>query len=228
MKTYYHFTSDKLRDGRPIPPIGEWLEHEGPVIPCKSGLHASEHPADAIEFAPGCMLHLVELDEKIIRHGGDKVVTSRRKILATIDATGLLRDYARWCALRVIDKWDAPEVVKRYLETGDDTLRSEAAWAAWTARAAWTEAAWAAARAARTAAADAPWTAACSSAAAARAAWTAAAEEPWTPACSSAAARAARTAATRAARKARAATEREEKQEQRNRLLELVNKAFGI
>jgi hypothetical protein len=37
MKHYYHFTSDKLRDGRPIPAIGEWLEHIGPIVPCQSG-----------------------------------------------------------------------------------------------------------------------------------------------------------------------------------------------
>ena len=48
MKTYYHFTGDTLRDGRPIPKPGVWLKHDGPVIPCKSGLHASEHPFDAL------------------------------------------------------------------------------------------------------------------------------------------------------------------------------------
>ena len=48
-----------------------------------------------------------------------------------------LREFARWCALQVIDLWDAPDVVRRYLETGDETLRdasqSAALSAAWDA-----------------------------------------------------------------------------------------------
>ena len=127
---YYHFTSDKLRDGSPIPPVGEWIEHLGPVIPCQSGLHASAHPSDALKYAPGCRLHLVELGGEIIPHGKDKVAASRRRIISTIDAADLLREYARWCALQVIDLWHAPDVVRKYLETGDDNLRSEAAMAA--------------------------------------------------------------------------------------------------
>ena len=117
----YHFTSDTLRDGTPIPPIGEWLEHEGEIIPCKSGLHASEHPLDALKYAPGVRLHLVELDGDMMPHGDpvDKHVGRRRKILKSIDATELLREFARWCALQVIHLWDAPDVVKKYLETGN-------------------------------------------------------------------------------------------------------------
>ena len=83
--------------------------------------------------------------------------------------------FARWCALRVVHLWYCPDVVKRYLETGDEGLRDAArtaalaaartvalnavhaaAWnAAWNAaRAAWNaaDAAWNASRAARTAA----------------------------------------------------------------------------
>ena len=38
----------------------------------------------------------------------------------------MLREFARWCALSVIDKWDAPEIVRRYLETGDESIRAAA------------------------------------------------------------------------------------------------------
>ena len=163
----YHFTGDTLRDGRPIPAIGEWLDHPGPIVPCESGLHASEHPFDALQFAPGPMLHLVELDGEIQTHGNppDKIVGRRRRIVASIDATDLLREFARWCALQVVHLWQCPDVVRRYLETGDESIRvaardavRAAAWdSAWAAA---KDAAWAAARAAaKDAAKDAAWAA---------------------------------------------------------------------
>jgi hypothetical protein len=121
---------------------------------------------------------LVECDD-IVDEEGDKFVCRRRKILVTVDAAAVLRAFARWCALSVIDKWDAPEEVVRYLRTGDDSLRSAAesaarsAWAAWAAvwsaeSAAW--AAWAAGAAARSAesAAESARSAAWSAAGAAR------------------------------------------------------------
>ena len=173
MKTYYHFTSDKLRDGRDIPAIGEWLEHNGDVIPCESGLHASPTAFDALQYAPGAMLHKVYLDGVIVEHGSpvDKYAASRRVIVASIDATDVCRRFARRVALDVAHLWDMPDVVRRYLETGDESLR-DAAWvgawdatgdAAWGARAAAyaaRDAAWAAWVAARDAARDAAWAAA--------------------------------------------------------------------
>jgi len=117
----YHFTSDTLRNGEPLPPIGEWLEHSGPIIPCASGLHMSEHPFDALIYAPGCLLHYVELEGDLQSHSKDKWLGRRRKIIKTVDATELLQSFARWCALQVIDLWDAPDSVKRYLETGDES-----------------------------------------------------------------------------------------------------------
>ena len=126
----YHFTSDKLRDGRPIPPIGEWLVHEGEIRMCESGLHASKEPFDALQYAPGSMLHLVEVQGEII-HQNDKLVARKRKIIASFDAEKLLRDFARECALEVYHLWgnektDPKGVCKRYLETGDKKLRAAA------------------------------------------------------------------------------------------------------
>jgi hypothetical protein len=124
----YHFTSDKLRNGRPIPAVGEWLKHEGEIEPCKSGLHASEHPLDALKYAPGPFLHLVELEGDLKSHGNpvDKWVGRRRKIIATVNMEELLKKFARWCALQVAHLWDAPQVVREYLETGEKSLRKEA------------------------------------------------------------------------------------------------------
>lgn len=129
----YHFTGERLHNGQPIPGIGEWLVHDGPIVPCESGLHASEHPYDALGYAPGPMLHLVELEGDLVEHNGDKWVGRQRRILASIDATGLLGEFARWCAWQVIDLWEAPPVVRTYLTTGDPVVRAAAGEAAWAA-----------------------------------------------------------------------------------------------
>jgi len=99
--------------------------------------------------------------------------------------------FARWSALQVTHLWDCPDVVKQYLETGDEELRDAAwnaaraaartagrdatwaAWNAWGARAAW-NAAHASARASARAAADAAWDAWNAACTAADAAWNAA------------------------------------------------------
>ena len=140
--TAYHFTSDKLRDGRPIPAIREELRHDGRVKICASGLHASRHVFDALRFAPGHMLHKVECRE-IVAEEDDKLVCRSRTITTTIDATDVLRRFARKSALEVIHLWDAPDVVRKYLETGDERSRAAASDAA---RAAARDAAWDAAR----------------------------------------------------------------------------------
>ena len=125
-------------------------------------------------------MHLVELDGEIIPHGNpvDKVVAHRRKIVKTIDAAELCRAYSRRVALDVIHLWDAPGVVTRFLETGDESLRAAARFAAWdaawdalraAARDAARDAAWDAVRAAaRDAARDAAWDAAWDAARAAK------------------------------------------------------------
>ena len=111
------------------------------------------------------------------------VTKSSKHLVACLEATGLLRQFARSCALDVIHLWKPPAVVKEYLKTGNEALRdaardaadaasntasaaANAAWAAANAANAASNAAWAAANAARAAA----WAAA--GAAARDAAWT--------------------------------------------------------
>ena len=167
----YHFNTGRLRDGRNLPPLGEWLEHDGPIVPCERGLHASEHPFDALQYAPGTTLDMVDLEGELVTHGNpvDKLCGRRRCRIASIDATALLREFARWCAQQVLPLWDAPDVVKEFLKTGREDLmaaaRAAAEDAAWDAA----EAAWNAARAAACAAAwaaawDAARNAACAAA----------------------------------------------------------------
>jgi hypothetical protein len=190
-KIYYHFTKETLRDGTPIPPVGEWLTYDGAIVMCESGLHASATPYDALQYAPGQLLHQVELDGIADTHA-DKVVAKRRKIVATIDATTLLRAFARKQALSVIHLWGCPAITKQYLETGEESIRS-AADAAWSAAYAARSAVYAA-RSAAGSAADAAWSEAyaayaADAADAADAAWSAArsaADAAWSAAWSEA------------------------------------------
>ena len=161
----WHFSTGKLGygDGREII-IGKTHKVKGPLELCACGLHASERIIDALQYAHGPMVYKVRLHGKILR-GDDKACATQRTYLAGFDATDILRLFARKCALDVIHLWDAPDVVKRYLETGDESLRDAAgdaagaaaawaaagdaaAWAAAGAAAAWA-AAWAAAGAAQ-------------------------------------------------------------------------------
>ena len=144
----WHFCGDTLRDGRPIPADGVTLRHDGEIVPCKSGLHASERLIDALQYAPGPLLCRVRLGGKMVPHGGDKFAAAERTILWRFDATEVLRAFGLQCALEVIDLWDAPAAVREYLETGREDIRlaaRKAIIADWDARWNFT---WAAARAA--------------------------------------------------------------------------------
>lgn len=130
-------------DGREIK-IGETIRFDGELALCKSGLHASRDLWAAFLYAPGPVLCRVRCGGKILTDT-DKIVCSERTVLWMADASWMLHEFARLCALDVIHLWDAPEVVKEYLDTGDESKRAAARAAAGAAAGA---AAWAAAGAA--------------------------------------------------------------------------------
>jgi hypothetical protein len=171
----YHFVGDTLRDGRPVPPDGEWLVHDGPVVLCESGLHASRRPWHALQYAPGETLCLVEVED-IVAEEADKLVARRRRIVRRVDLTADLRSFARACARDVLHLWSPPDIVRRYLETGEESIREaawdaakEASWAAeWAAEWAAASAASAARAAAGASAKEAAWAAAWAAASAAQ------------------------------------------------------------
>ena len=137
-------------DRRKVVP-GRTMKFKGDVVICESGFHASVRAIDALANAPGPIIQRVECFDLGDPQGEtDKLVCRERKCLWMADATSTLRQFARWCALSVIDKWDAPPIVRQYLETGDELIRAAASSAAWNA--AW-NAAWDAASAAASAAA---------------------------------------------------------------------------
>ena len=152
MTEMYHFHGPTLRDGSLVPPIGVRLVHDGPLVICKAGFHASPRIIDALKWAPGNILDGVILSGERIDER-DKSVARERTRVWSLDAEALLREFARWAALHVIRLWTAPPIIVEYLTTGDPKLRDDA-WIA-AAEAAAKAAEWAAARAAGAARADA-------------------------------------------------------------------------
>lgn len=170
----WHFTGATLRDGSPLPEIGEWEQYNGLCVMCKSGLHVGKTPWDALRYAPGENLRYVEYADVQGEHT-DKILCRRRRTVVQMDATEMLRYFARMRALSVVHLWEAPEVVLDYLMTGDEQIRAAARDAAWAAAGA------AARDAAGAAAWDAAWDAAWAAAwdAARSAAWAAAGDAAW-------------------------------------------------
>src|SRR5271166_491861 len=114
----WHFVGDKLRNGDLIPLDGVTLRFSGRLRMCESGFHASRRIIDALRYAPGDTVCRVLIGGDIIEEP-DKLVASERSILWRLDAKELLTEFTRKIALSVIHLWNAPDVVKRYLETGD-------------------------------------------------------------------------------------------------------------
>ena len=170
-----------LRDGLPVV-LGEWRRHEGPLVPCESGLHLCDRALDALHYAPGVIVCRVEWRGECVKEA-DKRCVRERRVLWSIYAEPVLPRFARACALDVIHLWKAPAAVQRYLVTGDDSLRAAAWAAAWDISGAAARAtSWdIAGAAARDAAWDAAWAATWDAAgtAARAASWDAARAAAW-------------------------------------------------
>jgi hypothetical protein len=157
-KYAWHFLTDLgggkygLLDERPRPATGRWLRHEGKIQICARGLHASYRAWDALHYAPSNYVTRVEVRGDVYEQS-DKLVCRERKIVWGYDAEHVLRKFSRDQALSCLHEWDAPQVVRQWLETGDESLRSAARSAAESAaesaaRSAAESAAWSAARSA--------------------------------------------------------------------------------
>ena len=137
----WHFVGKTLRDGSRIPRNGVWLKYSGAIEICQAGYHASREPFDALTYAPGDTLCLVECRGAVIEQA-DKLVCSERRIIARMDASELLRYYTRMQAVSCVENCDLPDVVLDWLMTGDKEIQAAALSAAWSAAesAAWSAA----------------------------------------------------------------------------------------
>jgi len=160
----WHFSGEYLRFDLNKTRVVQGLRvtcEEQRIKPATYGLHASEQAIDALSYAPhnSRIVSRVELDGCII-DDRDNYCASERTHLRVADCTEAVQRFARLCALDVIHLWDAPDVVRRFLETGDRAIVE----AAWNAAMDAADAAWITARDARAvqaarAAADAAWAA---------------------------------------------------------------------
>lgn len=146
MAEMWHFIADnKLRDGSEPAPVGGVERWDGPVVLCRSGLHACPRALDALKYAPsgapsGTIQVRLVLLSGIVLADDDKAAASERHILASADCTRELHEFALWCAesvryLMVDSRSTTALTVKRSWLDGqatDDEL--SAAWAAaWAA-----------------------------------------------------------------------------------------------
>ncbi len=114
----WHFLADTglLRNGDQPPANGQWLVHKGRLVPGKSGLHFSEHPFSALDYAHGSVLCRV-VGRRLQGHGKptDSHICRQRKILWRRDVAVELLRFACDFALDVQHLWDMPSVTKQYL-----------------------------------------------------------------------------------------------------------------
>ena len=133
MPVAFHFLRDDWRAGSGTEPawhVGEERTIEGVLGLCSRGYHYSPTPYDALGYAPGSVLCMVDVDtpEAPELHDGSKGVSRRRKLLAGKNVARELRLFACECAERALlreraagrepheDSWAAVIVARRYAE----------------------------------------------------------------------------------------------------------------
>ena len=93
----WHFTDGwALCDGTPLE-VGRTYEHDGTLVLCDAGYHASRRLIDALGYAPGSVLSRVAVGGEIIE-GDDKLVARTRTVLWALDVAPVLHGFACRCA----------------------------------------------------------------------------------------------------------------------------------
>ena len=76
-------------------------------------LHSHDHPLDALHGGGGPILHFLGIGSGV------------QKVHEKLDVSETLQEFARWCALQVLDVWEPPTAVYDYLKTGNMKLQKE-------------------------------------------------------------------------------------------------------
>ena len=138
-------------------------KYDSPSL-CEAGMHASIRALDALQYAPGPIVGLCQIrgtEGETLFRGGDEIVGEARRYVAIADATHVLHHFACDEAERALNRHipepderslNAIRVKRLWIEGKASDAELAAAWAAakdaaWADAQAW-NAAWAAARAA--------------------------------------------------------------------------------
>ena len=148
MKAWHFVKKDRrLRydDNRTVK-AGRTYTAKGKLEMCRNGMHASEDILDALKYAPGPVVCLVDLSGEILKDT-NKICARHRKVLGTKNIEKILHEFTCRCAeralreARVTDKrsWGAIKAKRLWVagEINDDKLSTpwDAAWAWATATA---------------------------------------------------------------------------------------------
>ena len=128
---YFYFSKDDKKlcyDDNRVIKAGITHKVGGEHGLCGHGLHASKNIIDALRYAPGNHLWIVELSGEVV-HCRDKSYATERKYICGANIEKILNKFAREQALVNI-KLIKPhctnenyDLVVKWLETGDETLR---------------------------------------------------------------------------------------------------------
>jgi hypothetical protein len=175
----WHFlrAGNRTGAGNLLVQVGETMYVPPPVKMCRHGLHFSIKALDALNYASGSIIQLVEVPDDS-ELGNDKGIAVSRKCLWLYDAANLLHEFSCQCAESALMIANVED------ERSWDAIRAKREWLAGRITDAELDAARAAARdAARDAARAAAWSAALAAArdaardAARAAAWSAARDD---------------------------------------------------
>lgn len=129
VKAYYFAKKDEklaYGDGRDIV-LGETHTVQGIPECCSYGLHASERVLDALFYASGSILYVVELSGDF-DYQKDKLCATQRKYLERYDIEDILKEFVRKQALIYIEKLkplcskSEYEEILKFLTTGKEDL----------------------------------------------------------------------------------------------------------
>lgn len=112
-------------DKRPVR-VGITHTVEPPLELCKWGLHLSINPLDAISNAGGSIVWRVKASGEVVEGVGKLVCSERTYVAGGTDVSGVLQKFIRLCVLDAKCLWDAPDVLIRYLRTGNKSLQEDA------------------------------------------------------------------------------------------------------
>ena len=82
--------------------VGKEYVHDGDVDLCESGFHACPSPLDAFGYYPPADNRFCKVEQSgVVKGDGDKIASSKIKVVAEIGITGLVDAHVKWVMNRI-------------------------------------------------------------------------------------------------------------------------------